>query len=141
MKDAHMSLWPTKKVADDFRDDAEAIILQGDSRQTLKTIPSRSVKLIITSPPYNLGKVYEQATALDKYLSELKPILIELIRVLSAEGSLCWQVGNYVENGEIFPLDMYYHPVFKPLGLKLRNRIVWHFAHGLHASKYLQIAA
>ncbi|MCG2682583.1 MAG: site-specific DNA-methyltransferase [Planctomycetales bacterium] len=93
------------------------------------------MKLIITSPPYNLGKVYEKATALDKYLTELKPILDELIRVLSPEGSLCWQVGNYVEKGEIFPLDIYYYPVFKTLGLKLRNRIIWHFAHGLHASK------
>ena len=55
--------------------------------------------------------------------------------MLAPSGSLCWQVGNYVENGEIFPLDIYYYPVFKSLGLKLRNRIVWHFDHGLHASK------
>ena len=40
-----------------------------------------------------------------------------------------------MENGEIFPLDIFYYPFFKKHGLKLRNRIVWHFAHGLHASK------
>jgi adenine-specific DNA-methyltransferase len=50
-------------------------------------------------------------------------------------GSLCWQVGNYVEDGEIFPLDIFYYPFFKKHGLKLRNRIIWHFDHGLHASK------
>jgi adenine-specific DNA-methyltransferase len=55
--------------------------------------------------------------------------------VLSSDGSICWQVGNYVENGEIFPLDIFYYPVFKALGMRLRNRIVWHFGHGLHASK------
>ena len=55
--------------------------------------------------------------------------------MLSPDGSLCWQVGNYVEKGEVFPLDMYYYPIFKALGLKLPNRIVWYFAHGLHASK------
>ena len=59
----------------------------------------------------------------------------ELVRVLSPEGSLCWQVGNYVENGEVFPLDIFYYPFFKEHGFKLRNRIIWHFEHGLHASK------
>lgn len=113
----------------------DAVLLYGDSAKTLTTIPGESVKLIITSPPYNLGKVYEKATALDKYLDELQPILSQLIRLLSPDGSLCWQVGNYVEKSEIFPLDVFYYPVFKSLGLKLRNRIVWHFEHGLHASK------
>jgi DNA modification methylase len=93
------------------------------------------MKLIITSPPYNLGKVYEKATELHRYLEALNPIVDELIRVLSPRGSICWQVGNYVEKSEIFPLDIFYYPFFKKHGLKLRNRIVWHFAHGLHASK------
>ncbi|NLF08785.1 MAG: site-specific DNA-methyltransferase [Pirellulaceae bacterium] len=129
------SLWPTPQIANDFDDGENVVMLSGDSRQTLTTIPTGSVKLIITSPPYNLGKVYEKTTDLDKYMAELQPILNELIRTLSPEGSLCWQVGNYVENGEIFPLDIFYYSVFKSLGLKLRNRIIWHFAHGLHASK------
>jgi adenine-specific DNA-methyltransferase len=44
-------------------------------------------------------------------------------------------VGNYVDNGEIIPLDVILYPIFASLGLHLRNRIVWHFEHGLHASK------
>jgi len=135
MRHTCKALWPTVQVADYFDEHAEVVMLSGDSRETLKTLPDESIKLVITSPPYNLGKVYEKATALEKYLAELEPILKELIRVLSPDGSLCWQVGNFVEKGEIFPLDMYYYPVFKSLGLKLRNRIIWHFAHGLHASK------
>ena len=65
----------------------------------------------------------------------MEPIVAELVRVLATDGSLCWQVGNYVEAGEVFPLDIFYYPLFKKHGLKLRNRIVWHFEHGLHASK------
>ncbi len=130
------ALW-TPDIQDHFEEDAEVIILCGDASQTLKTVPDESTKLIITSPPYNLGKVYEQATALDEYLDQLQPILEQLVRVLSPEGSLCWQVGNYVEKGEVFPLDNYYYPVFKALGFKLRNRIVWHFEHGLHSTKRL----
>jgi DNA modification methylase len=54
--------------------------------------------------------------------------------VLSPNGSLCWQVGNYVEKSEVFPLDIYFYPIFKKLGLQLRNRIIWTFDHGLHCS-------
>jgi len=127
-------LWQPE-VSDRFDATAEATILAGESAETLKGVPDGAAKLIITSPPYNIGKVYEQATDLDKYLANLMPVIEQLIRVLAADGSLCWQVGNYVEEGEVFPLDIFYYPVFKKLGLKLRNRIVWHFDHGLHARK------
>lgn len=93
------------------------------------------MQLVITSPPYNLGKVYEDAAHLDTYLEALSPVVKEIVRVLSPSGSLCWQVGNYVSKGEIFPLDILQYSLFKKHGLKLRNRIIWHFAHGLHASK------
>lgn len=118
-----------------FDPDAEAVILPGDCKRSLQSLPDGGAKLIITSPPYNIGKSYEKAEQLDQYFEALNPILDELVRVLSPEGSLCWQVGNYVENGEIFPLDIFYYQLFKKLGFKLRNRIVWHFEHGLHASK------
>jgi len=133
-KTVQQGLWKPK-IAKHYEDKEDIVLLCGDSAKTLRTLPDDSIKLIITSPPYNLGKVYERATALDEYLTTLMPILEELVRVLSPNGSLCWQVGNYVDKGEIFPLDIQYYPVFKSLGLKLRNRIVWHFNHGLHASK------
>lgn len=128
-------LWEPLAVADAFDRSAEAVILAGDSAATLKTLPDGAAKLIVTSPPYNIGKAYERATELTEYLENLSPIVDRLVRVLAEGGSLCWQVGNYVEAGEIFPLDIYYYPFFKSRGLKLRNRIVWHFDHGLHASK------
>lgn len=100
-----------------------------------KDLPDGSVKLIITSPPYNIGKEYETHVSLDRYISDMEPMLAEFVRILSADGSICWQVGNYVDHGEIFPLDIYFYPLFKRLGLKLRNRIIWHFGHGLHCTK------
>ena len=65
----------------------------------------------------------------------MKIYLKEFARIISDDGSICWQVGNFVENGEVFPLDIFYYQIFKSLGLKLRNRIIWHFGHGLHCSK------
>lgn len=96
-----------------------------------------SVQLIVTSPPYNIGKSYETRSPLDLYVREQAQAISECVRVLHPKGSLCWQVGNHVQSGEIFPLDMVLYPVFAKHGLKLRNRIVWHFEHGLHCTKRL----
>jgi len=110
-------------------------LIESDTLQYLENEESNKFDLIITSPPYNVGKEYETKQSIEKYLSQQETIIKELVRVLSSKGSICWQVGNYVEKGEIFPLDIYYYQIFKKFDLKLRNRIIWHFGHGLHASK------
>ncbi|HSK72233.1 MAG TPA: site-specific DNA-methyltransferase [Pyrinomonadaceae bacterium] len=134
MNQTNEQFWKIQ-VESKFKPDAEAVILPGDCLINLQKLPAEFAKLIITSPPYNLGKAYEKTTDLEKYLEELSPVADELARVLSTEGSLCWQVGNFVEKGEVFPLDIFYYGLFKKHGFKLRNRIIWHFEHGLHASK------
>ncbi len=106
----------------------------GDALNVLNSIEDETFDLIITSPPYNVGKSYETKTSIEKYLETQEEIIIELIRTLSGKGNLCWQVGNYIDKGEVFPLDIFYYQIFKKHGLKLRNRIIWHFGHGLHAS-------
>lgn len=118
-----------------FDESARVVLYEGDTLDLLRTIPDRAVKLVVTSPPYNLGKEYERRSSLDEYLATQRTVIGECYRVLDTDGSLCWQVGNYVNNGEIVPLDMALYPLFASLGLHLRNRIIWHFEHGLHASK------
>jgi adenine-specific DNA-methyltransferase len=103
----------------------------------MSALPDESIQLIVTSPPYNIGKSYERRTGLERYIAEQTAAIAECARLLRPCGSICWQVGNHVQNGEIFPLDIILYPVFAKLGLKLRNRIIWHFEHGLHCSKRL----
>lgn len=122
-------------IQNDFSEDGRIVLYSGSCLDAVREIPAESIQLIITSPPYNVGKSYERSTALEEYLETIKPILDELVRLLSPQGSLCWQVGNYVEKGEVFPLDIFYYSILKELGLHLRNRIIWYFNHGLHASK------
>ena len=93
--------------------------------------------MVVSSPPYNIGKIYEKRQDFDAYLAWQEEVLKECVRSLKAQGSIVWQVGNYVEKGEVFPLDIFFYPILKKLGLKLRNRIVWHFDHGLHAKNRL----
>ena len=125
----------SKKFEDHFNPQADIVLYQGDVKDFVASVPDSSVSLIITSPPYNLGKEYEDRVSIGKYLDTQAQVIAELHRVLRADGSICWQVGNFVENGEVYPLDILYYDIFKTLGLQLRNRIVWHFGHGLHASK------
>lgn len=109
-----------------------------DNLAFMRTLKTGSMKLIVTSPPYNLGKSYERRkSTLERYINDQASVIAECVRLLHPNGSLCWQVGNHVQNGEVFPLDMVLYHVFKDHGLKLRNRIVWHFEHGLHCSNRL----
>lgn len=128
-------LFNVPKIENSFHADKQIVLKCGDTLEFTHTIPENQITLIITSPPYNLGKIYEKRVSIEEYLNQQEVVIKELIRILRDDGSLCWQVGNYVENGEIFPLDTYFYPIFKRHKMNLRNRIIWHFGHGLHASK------
>lgn len=105
-----------------------------DCLKLLKEIPDESIDLIVSSPPYNIGKEYERKRALDIYLEEQNEVLKECVRVLKKTGSIFWQVGAYVDNGLLIPLDIKIFPILENLNMKPRNRIIWVRQHGLHAS-------
>ena len=123
------------RIVESFDILERAVVYPGDCLDLLRTVPSESLQLVVTSPPYNIGKEYEKKTSLDAYLNQQTLAITECVRVLSPQGSLCWQTGNWVDNGAIVPLDAVLYPLFVSMGLKMRNRIVWGFEHGLHCSK------
>ncbi|MBD3386114.1 hypothetical protein GF407_14460 [candidate division KSB1 bacterium] len=123
-----------RKISQHF-DLTESITLyHGDCLDLLRTIPDESLQLVVTSPPYNIGKEYEKKLDLDVYIQQQENVIAECVRALSHKGSICWQVGNYVDRGAIIPLDTILYPVFSKYDL-MRNRIIWHFEHGLHCSR------
>jgi DNA modification methylase len=113
--------------------------LQGDASEKLDQLINEQwkFKLIITSPPYNMDKEYENSQTLEKYKEEIESVIAKLVKLLDEKGSICWQVGSYIDpkTKEVIPLDIFYHELFKKNGLILRNRIIWFFEHGLHASR------
>jgi adenine-specific DNA-methyltransferase len=132
------SLLPQKKIKIAYKPtkDADVVLFQGDRLDLMRQLPNNSIKLIVTSPPYNIGKEYEKRRDLDSYLADQEETIKEAIRILSDDGSICWQVGNHIgKDGEVFPLDALIYTIGKKHGLKLRNRIIWHFGHGLHCTK------
>jgi adenine-specific DNA-methyltransferase len=144
--------------------DADAQLFTADALAGLEQhVDDGSIRLIITSPPYNIGKPYEQKhkLSLDNYIEWLKPIELDLrarsgstrtqgdtaalsslklttmYKKIATNGSMCWLTGNFVLNSEVFPLDVLLYQLFTYLGFKLRNRVIWRVNFGLHATKRL----
>ncbi len=131
------------KISTSFSPDNECTVFHGDCASLLSRIPDESVDLIVTSPPYCMGKAYEKASDnLDTFTESHKQIMPEMVRVLKPGASLCWQVGYHIKNGVITPLDFTIYDLIAnhedesvSNGLVLRNRIIWTFGHGLNAKK------
>lgn len=122
-------------ISEEFMPSERVVVYPGECLGLLKNVPDGAIQLVVTSPPYNIGKEYEKKLKLKTYIAQQAAVITECVRVLSDQGSICWQVGNYVDDGAIVPLDTVLYPIFNDLGLKMRNRIIWHFEHGLHCSK------
>jgi len=132
-----VTMFEKLNIVETFNQSEHIVVYPGDCIDLLKTIPDESLQLVVTSPPYNLGKEYEKRLKLETYLEQQAAVIRECVRCLSPHGSICWQVGNYVNNGAIIPLDTVLYPIFTDIGLKMRNRIIWHFEHGLHCTRRL----
>ena len=131
---AHGAVIPPDLIALSYDPAARVSFAIGDCLDFLRTIPAGSARLVVTSPPYGIGKEYEARVDTARWLDGQRAILAECVRILASDGSLCWQLGNHVDNGVVVPLDALIYPVLIDHGLLMRNRIVWHYQHGLHAT-------
>jgi adenine-specific DNA-methyltransferase len=124
-----------KTIAGSRRKGASALF-EGDCRLLLAAMKANTVDVTITSPPYCIGKAYEsESTTTVDFIKTQKEILPEVVRVTKQGGSICWQTGYHITNGEAFPLDFAIYEIMRDIpGIRLRNRIIWSFGHGLHST-------
>lgn len=104
-------------------------IILADSIEYMKATDN-AFDLIITSPPYQVGKKYDESVDIPETIRSMSNILKD-------NGVIAWQVGSRIDNGFIVPMDIIYHNEFTKLGFKLVNRIIWHFGHGYHCKNRL----
>lgn len=130
------------KIGKRFKLNNDITLYNGDCFQLLKELPAESVDLIITSPPYCMGKAYENPKDdIKTFKNQHERIFPDIYRALRIGGSVCWQVGCHVSASTVFPLDYFVYGIFtensadKPFPLMLRNRIMWTYGHGLNSSQ------
>ncbi len=114
-----------------------ARFLAADVLEGLQRVDPASCALVISSPPYNIGKPYERKDerTYDEYLAWQRRVIETMLPALTENASVCWQVGTYVTDGELFPLDVPFIDIFRSLGFRLRNRIIWRYNFGYNADK------
>lgn len=77
-----------KSINSQFDASADIVLYNGDVNEFLVDIPDQTVKLVVTSPPYNLGKEYEDRVAIEQYLKQQADTIEQLVRVLRPNGSV-----------------------------------------------------
>ena len=124
-----------------FKESNTVTLYNGDCLNLLKKLPSESVDLIVTSPPYCIGKAYEDPhNDIQTFRKQHTKIFKELYRVVKVGGSICWQTGYHISDKCVIPLDYIVYDIFTSLSaqkehpLTLRNRIIWTFGHGLNST-------
>jgi len=94
------------------------------SSENMLELPDSSIALMITSPPYNVGKDYDLDLTLEEYLAFLKRVLNETARVLIPGGRIALNVANLGRKPYI-PLNAYIVRLASSLGLLMRGEIIW----------------
>ena len=115
-----------------FPTEYENKIILGSSEQ-MKEIPDNSLHLMITSPPYNVTKEYDEDLSLKEYLQLLKNIFSETYRVLVGGGRACINVANLGRRPYI-PLSDYISQMLIAIGFKMRGEIIWNKGAGAGVS-------
>lgn len=110
----------------------DVIIEFGDCRDLLKKMPDNSVNLVITSPPYNIGKPYGKYSdkkTLDEWKELINEVSHEIYRVLKPNGSFFLNLSPipYGKDKEILPLPFIGYEILKNNNFKIRNIITWTF--------------
>lgn len=98
-------------------------IILGTS-ENMKEIPDNSLHLMVTSPPYNVSKEYDEDLSLKEYLQLLRNVFTETYRVLVYGGRACVNVANLGRRPYI-PLSDYISHMMIEIGFKMRGEIIW----------------
>ncbi len=115
---------------------SSATIFLSPAQEMISNLKDESISLLITSPPYFIGKEYDVSTSADDFIEAQKALLPQILRTVRTGGSICWQVGYHVVKNEIVPLDtLIYNATRSYPEFKLRNRLIWTFGHGVHAGR------
>lgn len=120
----NVELKKTTKEADNRVDPNILNKIYCHSSEDMSELPSNAVHLMLTSPPYNVSKDYDENLSLKEYLGLLKNVLVETYRVLVNGGRACINIAN-VGRKPYIPLTMYVNQIMIEIGFLMRGEIIW----------------
>jgi len=103
------------------------------SSEEMKELPDNSVHLMVTSPPYNVGKEYDENLTLIEYRAFLKRVWGEVKRVLVPGGRVCINIANLGRKPYI-PLHAFIVEDMLDLGFLMRGEVIWNKASSASSS-------
>jgi len=103
------------------------------SSEKMDELPDSSIHLAVTSPPYNVGKTYDQNLTLGEYRQLLKTVFTEVFRVLVMGGRVCVNVANLGRKPYI-PLHSIIINDMLDIGFLMRGEVIWNKASSAGAS-------
>lgn len=115
-----------------FPDKLKNKIILGSS-ESMKEIPDNSLHLMVTSPPYNVSKEYDQDLSLKEYLKMLFNVFSETYRVLVNGGRACINVAN-LGRRPYLPLSDYISQMMEKIGFLMRGEVIWNKGAGAGVS-------
>ena len=118
----------TDIIVNEFPNELLNTIIEG-SCEDMKDIPNNSLHLMITSPPYNVSKEYDDDLSLQEYLNLLKNCFTETYRVLVDGGRACINIAN-VGRKPYIPLSDYISKIMIEIGFNMRGEIIWNKSAG-----------
>ena len=114
------------RIVNDYPEGLENKIICGKA-QDMSSIPDNSLHLMVTSPPYNVSKEYDQDLSLKDYLQMLENVFEETYRVLVNGGRACVNVANLGRKPYIALSDHIYK-IMNDIGFNMRGEIIWNKA-------------
>ncbi|MDR0522498.1 MAG: site-specific DNA-methyltransferase [Planctomycetaceae bacterium] len=126
----------TERLGQPYYTDRFCALFCVDSLVAQRMLPANLIDLVITSPPYNIGKEYESVLSVEEYVSWTKRWTHETCRLLSENGSLLLNLG-YVcveSKGRAVPLP---YLLWNEIPLYLNQEIVWNYSAGVACKNYL----
>lgn len=124
--DRRMHIASDDRVVGELVDPPASIVDQlfHESSESMHQIPDNCVALMVTSPPYNVGKDYDDDLDIDEYLELLRRVFSETFRVLEPGGRVAVNVANLGRKPYI-PLNQYVSALLTEIGFDLRGEIIW----------------
>jgi len=119
-----------------FYKDESTLLYNRDCIECMALMPEQSINLVITSPPYNIGKEYEDVMHIDEYVEWSKKWMENIPRILSLDGAFWLNLGyvKYKKQAKALPLT---YLLWDKVKMYLIQEVVWNYGAGVAGKKFL----